>query len=111
MAVRTSVIHYEGDHEAYVVEPRDHVVLTKAQAFSKSQRLPSLDAAYAAIPGRIRCGAHGLLRGGCYMERGRDSVYCYYHEKVALGLLDHDVATYPVFPLPVHGYRFTDDVG
>ena len=109
MAVRTSVIHYEGDHEAYVVEPRDHVVLTKAQAFSKSQRLPDLGTAFASVPGRVRCGAHGLLRGGCYMERTADSPYCYYHSKLAAGLLDHDVAVYPVWKLPFYGYRFTDE--
>ena len=109
MAVRTSVVRYEGDHIAYVVEPRDHIVLTKAQAFAKSQRLPSLDAAFGGVPGRVRCGAHGLLRGGCYLEREAESVYCYYHSKLQAGLLDHDVAVYPVWKLPPHGYRFTDE--
>lgn len=106
---RTRYVRYEGDYEAYVVEPRSFVALTKAQAFSKSQRLDDLSTAFGAVPGRVRCGAHGLLRGGCYLERQGDSPYCYYHSKLAGGLLEHDIPVYPVWPLPAWGYRFVGE--
>ena len=103
--METEFTLYDGDYEALVVEPREHTVMGKLQAFGRKSRLPDLD----TIPGSARCAAHGLIRGGCYMQHETEDVYCYYHRKVADGLLKPDLTAYPVWPLPKWGYRFVSD--
>lgn len=62
-----------------------------------------LETELGAIAPERRCAAIGLERGDCKMRT--DDVYCYYHAKVAAGMLDPDEqALYPVFPLPANGY-------
>lgn len=51
------------------------------------------------------CCAVGLFRGDCSMTMAKGSWYCYYHHKVACGLLEpEEPQRYPVLPLPTFGY-------
>lgn len=62
-----------------------------------------------ARAGDQRCGAIGLMRGDCDHGSWRGRVYCYYHEKVRLGLLEPTAEIYPVWPLPANGYVIVSD--
>lgn len=51
------------------------------------------------------CCAVALRRGDCSMTRTAGSYYCYYHAKLACGMLDPVAPeSYPVLPLPTFGY-------
>lgn len=49
------------------------------------------------------------MRGDCDHDAWRGRAYCYYHEKVRLGLLDPSAEIYPVWPLPAKGYVIISD--
>ena len=95
--------------------------------------LPNLVTTTGFVAGQNRCLATNLLRGDCPMHRRPDSSYCYYHQKLAKGLLEPHISTvrvereefdqrtgrrivrnrivaqtrvdcYPVYPLPTEGY-------
>lgn len=55
-------------------------------------------------PGNQRCGAIGLEKGDCQQSARRGHVYCNYHEKLSLGLMEPSAPIYPVWPLPPFGY-------
>lgn len=61
------------------------------------------------IKGTARCHAIGLPRGDCEQERWRHSAYCFYHDKLQRGLTEPTAQNYPVWPLPLSGYVFTDE--
>lgn len=78
------------------------------------------------MPGGQRCHAIGLPTGDCRQAKEPDSEYCYYHDKLQLGLMEpsvptaqswgpawtHDldgIALYPVWPLPAEGYVLLED--
>jgi len=61
------------------------------------------------IKGSLRCQVIGLPRGDCEQERWRDSAYCFYHDKLQRGLTEPTAESYPVWPLPLSGYVFTDE--
>lgn len=66
-----------------------------------------MESAYGGfIFGEDRCRAIGLAAAtsDCRMMRELDSAYCYYHSKLARGLMEPDAPLYPVWPLPRHGY-------
>lgn len=56
------------------------------------------------VPGPQRCGAVWLPLGDCRQRRNPDSAYCYYHHKLAEEMTTPTADTYPVWPLPKHGY-------
>lgn len=60
------------------------------------------------LRGERRCNALGLLRGDCQGTRVADSVYCYYHAKVAAGLLEPTGSLYSVWPLPPYRWRLPE---
>lgn len=61
------------------------------------------------LPGDKRCAVLGLPRGDCAQEREPDSAYCFYHHKLQAGLTGPVTRSYPVWPLPLSGYVFTDE--
>lgn len=63
------------------------------------------------IPARHRCGALGLGRGDCKMDRLDTSRYCFYHDKIQRGVIEPEESDwYPVLPLPRLGYTLVSDV-
>lgn len=75
--------------------------------------MEDIDRESGRLPGTQRCAAIGLERGDCKMHRhlrpgGEVSAYCYYHDKLALGLIEPSAPVYPVFPLPAPGYVFVE---
>lgn len=61
------------------------------------------------LKGERRCNVLGLPRGDCEQERLDHSAYCFYHDKLQRGLAEPTAQTYPVWPLPLSGYVFTDE--
>jgi hypothetical protein len=62
--------------------------------------------------GEQRCGAIGLgdtVIRDCDHDAWRGRVYCYYHDKVRLGMLEPTAEIYPVWPLPARGYVIIND--
>jgi hypothetical protein len=67
------------------------------------------------------CAAVELQWGDCSQQPAPDSVYCVYHTKVAVGLINcfadyrgREVPPqhyYPVFPLPLRGYALLNYEG
>lgn len=66
--------------------------------------LPDLSGQLGTRPGSQRCVATNLTTGDCKQARMHDSGYCFYHEKLRLGLMEPSGELYPVWPLPVGGY-------
>jgi hypothetical protein len=58
------------------------------------------------LSGRERCRATNLghTDSDCQMARLPSSSYCMYHDKVQRGLLEPNIESYPVWPLPKNGY-------
>ena len=77
-------------------KPREDELETIELPFSNGIRL-----------GSERCAAIGLIRGDCQEQHQDDSIYCYYHKKVAIGLVEPPVSMYPIWPLPVEPWQFT----
>lgn len=55
-------------------------------------------------PGPERCGAVYLPLGDCREPVANDSSFCYYHDKLQRELTEPTADTYPVWPMPRHGY-------
>jgi len=52
------------------------------------------------------CHAQGLVRGDCPHPAEVNGLYCYYHEKVARGLVEPEIQqSYPVYPLPTFAWK------
>lgn len=77
----------------------------------RSNDLPDLELSFGngLRLGGLRCGQLGLIRGDCQEERRVGKLYCYYHDKVASGLIDPPKEMYPTWPLPNYPWQFAVD--
>lgn len=91
-----------------------NLAAVEAQAFEfvpTGEELPPQEVAlnyfgHAHRPGSQRCNALGLQRGDCQQPRLIESIYCYYHDKLASGVMEPTAPVYPVWPLPQRRWRF-----
>lgn len=75
-----------------------------------SDTLPEMEVfSGRVLRGDQRCGVLGLPLGDCEQEHIPGSAYCFYHDKLQKGLTEATARTYPVWPLPLNGYLFTDE--
>lgn len=84
--------------------------LTARERRPSDPALPDLELwSGRTVSGDSRCHVIGLPLGDCEAERWSHSVYCFYHDKLQRGLTEPTAMTYPVWPLPLSGYIFTDE--